>query len=240
MREMDSGDAIVPCSRIQIRNSCITGHRSRITHHASRSMCDTLVATPQYTADGALWFAKNSDREPGEAQLVEHLPARHQTSAKLQCTYLEIPQAARTNEILISRPFWMWGAEIGANEHNVAIGNEAVFTRLPYATTGLTGMDLLRLALERATTARDALDIITQLLAPHGQGGGCGYRNRKFRYHNSYIIADPGEAWVLETAGPHWAAERIRGIRTISNALSIGKDFDLLSDAAYSFAKHKG
>jgi len=203
-------------------------------------MCDTLVATPQYTADGTLWFAKNSDREPGEAQLVEHLPARHQTSAKLQCTYLEIPQAARTNEIVISRPFWMWGAEIGANEHNVAIGNEAVFTRLPYAKTGLTGMDLLRLALERAATARDALDIITQLIAAHGQGGGCGYRNRKFRYHNSYIIADPCEAWVLETAGPHWAAARVHGIRTISNALSIGKDFDLLSDAAYSFAKHKG
>src|SRR4051812_26833695 len=117
----------------------LTYSLSRITHHASRSMCDTLVATPQYTADGALWFAKNSDREPGEAQLIEHLPARHQISAKLQCTYLEIPQAARTNEIVISRPFWMWGAEIGANEHHVAIGNEAVFTRLPYAKTGLTG-----------------------------------------------------------------------------------------------------
>jgi len=203
-------------------------------------MCDTLVATPQYTADGALWFAKNSDREPGEAQLVEHLPARHQTTAKVQCTYLEIPQSARTNEIVISRPFWMWGAEIGANQHGVAIGNEAVFTRLPYDKTGLTGMDLLRLALERAATAREALEIITRLLAQYGQGGGCGYRNRKFRYHNSFMIADPGDAWVLETAGRHWAAERVRGIRTISNALSIGKQFDLLSDDAYSFAKGQG
>jgi secernin len=203
-------------------------------------MCDTLVATPATTEDGALWFAKNSDREPGEAQLVEHIPAHHHTSAKLQCTYLEIPQVERTSKIVISRPFWMWGAEMGANEHGVAIGNEAVFTKLPYAKIGLTGMDLLRLALERATAAREALDIITQLIAEHGQGGGCGYRNRKFRYHNSYIIADPTEAWVLETAGPHWAAEHVRGLRTISNTLSIGKEFDLISDDAYSFAKSKG
>jgi secernin len=203
-------------------------------------MCDTLVATPQFTADGALWFAKNSDREPGEAQLVEHLPARHHTAAKVQCTYLEIPQAGRTNEIVISRPFWMWGAEIGANEHGVAIGNEAVFTRLPYDKSGLTGMDLLRLALERAATAYEALEVITRLLGEHGQGGGCGYRNRKFRYHNSFMIADAQDAWVLEAAGRHWAAERVRGLRTISNALSIGQQFDLLSDEAYSFAKEKG
>jgi secernin len=203
-------------------------------------MCDTLVVTPQFTADGALWFAKNSDREPGEAQLVEHLPARRPTTATLQCTHIEIPQASRTNEVVISRPFWMWGAEMGANEHGVAIGNEAVFTRLPYAKVGLTGMDLLRLALERAATAREALGTITRLIDEHGQGGGAGYRNRKFRYHNSFIIADPTEAWVLETAGPHWAAQRVSGMRTISNALTIGKQFDLLSDAAYRFAKAQG
>ena len=187
-----------------------------------------------------MWFAKNSDREPGEAQVVEHLPARRNTTARLHCTYIEMEQIASTNEIIISRPFWMWGAEMGANEHGLAIGNEAVFTRLPYAKTGLTGMDLLRLALERTSAAREALEMITSLISEHGQGGACGYRNPRFRYHNSFLIADPNEAWVLETAGPHWAAERVRGVRTISNALSIGKNFDLMSEGAYSFAKQKG
>jgi secernin len=204
-------------------------------------MCDTIVAVPPATRDGSVWFGKNSDREPGEAQLVDHLPsANFAAGTNVTCTYITIPQARQTNEVLISRPFWMWGAEMGANSHGVAIGNEAVFTRLPYDKVGLTGMDLLRLALERASTAAESLDVITSLLTRHGQGGGCGYRNRSFRYHNAFVIADPTEAFVLETAGPFWAAQKVRGIRTISNALSIGADFDLISKDAYPFARSKG
>lgn len=204
-------------------------------------MCDTMVAVQNSTADGVVWFAKNSDREPGEAQIIEHLPRiNHHDSKTLQCTYLEIPQSRETNEVLLSRPFWMWGAEIGSNEKGVTIGNEAVWTKLPVEKTGLTGMDLLRLALERTTTAREALDLITWFLKKYGQGGSCGYRNKKFRYHNSFLIADSTQAWVLETAGPFWAAEKVQGIRTISNLLSIGKEFDLISDGAYSFAQSRG
>ncbi|MBL8188801.1 MAG: C69 family dipeptidase [Acidobacteria bacterium] len=204
-------------------------------------MCDTIVAVPPATKDAVVWFGKNSDREPGEAQIVEHLPARRfSSSTKLQCTYVELPQVGETYEVVLSRPFWMWGAEMGANARGVAIGNEAVFTKLPVPKTGLTGMDLLRLALERSATAREALDLITRLIADIGQGGLCGYRHKGFRYHNSFIIADPTEAWVLETADKHWAAERVRGVRTISNVLTIGKDFDLISDGAYEFAKAKG
>ncbi len=65
---------------------------------------------------------------------------------------------------------------MGANEHGVAIGNEAVFTNEPYADSGLTGMDLLRLALERASTAAEAVETITSLIERHGQGGGLRVR----------------------------------------------------------------
>ena len=75
-------------------------------------MCDTLAATPAATASGVMLFAKNSDRERNEAQFLELNPARrYGRGAVVRATYIAIPQAARTHAVLLSRPFWIWGAE---------------------------------------------------------------------------------------------------------------------------------
>jgi secernin len=183
-------------------------------------MCDTLVAV---TADGLL-FAKNSDRDANEAQVLEwHAGADHAAGASVRATWIEIPQVAHTNAVVISRPWWMWGAEMGANEHGVVIGNEAVFTKEPTkGEPGLLGMDLLRLALERATTAEEAVHTIVDLLERHGQVGSCSHEHPSFTYHNSFLVADQRGAIVVETAGRHWASEMVTGrARSISNGLTI-------------------
>jgi dipeptidase len=204
-------------------------------------MCDTFVALAEATATGGVVLAKNSDREPNEAHEVVHVPARdHAPGDLVRCTYRSIPQASRTHAVLLGKPYWIWGAEMGANEHGVVIGNEAVFTRVPHeAEPGLIGMDLLRLGLERATTATGAVDVITGLLEQYGQAGDCGHEH-PMRYHNGFLVADPREAWVLETAGREWVARRVDGAASISNAITTGAEFDRASAGLVPHAVAEG
>jgi dipeptidase len=174
------------------------------------------------TGDGLL-FAKNSDRDPNEAQFLDWRPAHeHAPGSRLHCTWIEIGQVPHTRAVLLSRPWWMWGAEMGTNDAGVVIGNEAVFTDAHEDEPGLLGMDLLRLALERAGSAAEAVQVIVELLERHGQGGSCSKEHPRFSYDNSFLVADPDGAIVLETAGRAWATEVVTGrARSISNGLTI-------------------
>lgn len=189
------------------------------------------------TDDGVL-FAKNSDRDPNEAQVLQwHPAATHVDGAPLAVTHREIPQVRRTHATVLSRPWWLWGAEMGANEHGVVIGNEAVFTRRAPGRArrgdapGVIGMDLLRLALERSTTRSEAVHTIVSLLEAFGQNGPCSHDNPGFTYDNSFLVADRDGAIVLETAGRAHATEEVTGRgRSISNGLTIAGFADRFTD----------
>lgn len=174
-------------------------------------------------SDDGVLFAKNSDRDPNEAQVLRwHPAADHAAGSEVRCTWTSIPQVARTRAVLLSQPWWMWGAEMGTNDAGVVIGNQAVFTRGRVAPDGLLGMDLLRLALERAGSTHEAVGVLTALLEQHGQGGSCSHEHPGFRYHNSFLVADAAGAVVVETAGREWATEAVTGPgRSISNGLTI-------------------
>lgn len=194
-------------------------------------MCDTVVALANSTRDGCVLFGKNSDREFNEAHIVVTLPsAEYAEGSILHCTYIDIPQVQHTHAVLLAKPYWIWGAEMGANEWGVAIGNEAVFSKVPAGKKpGLIGMDFLRLALERAKTAEEALHVIVGLLETYGQSGNCSLTHGLF-YHNSYLIADRKTAWVLETVDREWAALEVKNVYAISNGLTIGNHWDLSSE----------
>lgn len=205
-----------------------------------RVACDSLVALGGVTADGAVLFAKNSDRPAAEPQpLVQQAAQRHAPGTRLRCTYIDIPQAAATARLIGSRPYWCWGFEHGLNQHGVAIGNHTVFTRDGLGAPGLIGMDLVRLGLERAASAAQAVEVITALAEAHGQGGS-GYADKEWPYHNSFLIADRYEAYRLETSDRRWALRRVVEMDSASNHLGIGADWDALADGTIEHAIASG
>lgn len=205
--------------------------------------CDTFVALPPSTVGAQIIFGKNSDRPSDEVQEIVYFPGRsYGAGEELECTYIKIEQVGKTHAVVLSRPSWLWGAEMGANEFGVCIGNEAVWGKEEIDDEeALLGMDLVRLGLERADTAEGALDVIVGLLEKYGQGGNCMESPMAFTYHNSFLIADRKEAWILETAGQYWAAEKVdEGIKNISNNLSITTKIDREHPRMKEYAKTKG
>lgn len=200
-------------------------------------MCDTSVVLATATKNGEAFFAKNSDRDPNEAQYLVMIPAKdYGKDARVHCTYIDIPQVRHTYQVLLSKPYWMWGAEMGANECGVVIGNEAIFSKVPaLKEPGLIGMDYLRLALERSSSARVAVQTITNLLQQYGQSGNCS-REHGLYYHNSYLIMDGKEAYVLEMVDRMWIVKKVQDFYAISNAISITTEWDMISDGLIDYA----
>ena len=196
-------------------------------------MCDTLF---RKLKNGYV-FGKNSDRNANEPNLTLFYPRRKSTNKDLQCTYIKVDEVSETNALLLIQPSWMWGGEMGINEHGVMIGNEAVFTySRGKKVERLLGMDLLRLGLERGKSAKECLDIIVLLLEKYGQGGNCGF-NKPFYYDNSFLIADKNKAFILETSGKEWVSYEISSHYNISNRLSLNDGYLNGSNKRKNFAK---
>jgi secernin len=127
-------------------------------------------------------------------------------------------------------------------------GNTAIFTKSLHlenftGTTGLTGMDLLRFGLERGPSAERAVEAIIELLERYGQWGSAVARtpHEKGCYENAFLLADAKEAWVLETTGKRWIAEKIdSGFRALSNQPTIRDVWTKSSPDLEEFALNHG
>jgi secernin len=218
-------------------------------------MCDTWVAMPDATVSGQVILGKNSDRPVFDAQpLIFCARQSWPPGSTLQLEHSEIPQVEVTYATLGSSPYWCWGYEEGINEHSVVIGNEAIPTKSfralaeQYrqggpAALGLLGMDLVRLALERSRTAREAVDVMGALVEQYGQFGSAvpTKTHDLGGYDGSFLVADPGEAWIVEAVGRRWLARRIaHGTASISNQPTIRTAWDLGSRDVVDYAVEMG
>jgi hypothetical protein len=188
---------------------------------------EMLVALPRAAADKLTLFAHHSCRAAGEAHTLNHTAGRdHAFGEAVLLGDLRLPQPRRTHSVVAVRAGLRWGLEHGLNEHGLAAGRVPYRSKLAAAAGGLTGPDLVRLALERCTGARQAVDLAADLIVRHGQGevGPDGTAR-----DCALMFADRGEAFLLVVAGGHWAVQEARQVRAAGAACHVRADWDRVS-----------
>lgn len=206
--------------------------------------CDALVVMPNCTKDGSVIFAKEMDRGNNECPHIVSFPREHHKKGEMvKCTHIEIPQVEETYAVIGNQPFWMWGFECGMNEFGVSIADMAIWTKdkTKLEEKSLIGADLERLAIERGKTAYEAMHVLVDLLNEYGQWGNCtNVPGDVVVFNNSFLIADPNEAWMLETSNRRWVAKKVTDFMELSNAPMIGARYDEGSSDLVEYAKEKG
>ena len=186
--------------------------------------CDMLVALGPATVERQTLVGLNFFLAGRERCRLRHFPASHHTPDQTIATgQLELPQVRATHAVLGLQSEGTWGLLQGCNEQQVALGVSHWRSRLTPAQPGLSGSDLVRLALERSNSARHAVEVLTDLMARHGHGiPGTSSAS-------VFLVADPKEAYVLEAAGCCWALLDCRETRAVADVAMIRQDWQRLS-----------
>jgi secernin len=197
---------------------------------------DIIVALGQATVDGHTLFGHNCRLPARTALVLERIQGRaHAADERLTLHHITLPQARETLTTLGLQATGQWGYLHGLNACGVAVGCAALRTRLPCPRAGLLGSELVRLALERARTARQAADLIADLVGRHGQGWA-----EEQPADSAFLIADSREGFTLETAGRYWAQQEVRQVRAMSDFCTIRQDWDKVAHGLSTFAMEQG
>lgn len=173
--------------------------------------CTMVLVGKDATVDGSVLLAHNNDLPGHIASLIEIIPAKeHKPGDVIEFKNgLTLPQVPRTQRMLMMYCFYGFaeGDTIAVNEHQVALAggvslkadrNENARKLDPLVKTGVSGLVRI-VALERAKTARECVEIIGDLYSKHG-----------ISYPSGVGIADPNEIWYIEAGGGKcWAARRV-------------------------------
>lgn len=199
---------------------------------AATMACDQLVVLKSASADGNAIWAKNSNRANEECMgFVKYPGGKHKRGEMVQLSHIKIPQASVTYTVMGGHPYWSGGLEFGTNEFGVCAGNELINTKDPlhHEKESLNGHDLVRLGLERGKTAYEAMHVIIDMIEKYGQNGNAASPESGdvSVYWNSFLIADPNEAWILEVSDRRWIAKRVQdNIFALTNICSIRSTYD--------------
>lgn len=167
--------------------------------------CTNLIAGKKATADGSVMVTYAADSHNLYGTLTHTPAATHSPGEMRQVIDWdtnrplgEIPQPEKTYNVVGN-----------INEHQVCIGESTWGGHKELEdTTGNSIIDygsLIQIALERAKTAREAIDIMTGLVENYGYASS----------GESFSIADKNEVWVMEMIGKGaekgavWIAVRI-------------------------------
>ncbi len=165
--------------------------------------CTSLIAAKGATADGSVMVTYAADSHNLYGELYSQPAADHPEGSVRKIVEWDtgkplgdIPEAPHTY------------ATIGnMNEHGLTIAESTWGGREELAGTGLIDYgSLIYVTLQRAKTAREALKVMTDLVKEHGYASS----------GESFSIADPDEAWVMELIGKGkagkdavWVARRV-------------------------------
>lgn len=169
--------------------------------------CTNLVCSPGATTDGSVFVTYTCDGEFHPT--LERIPAGDHKPGEMQ----DIRNWSGQVVGQVPYPAHTWAVVNLQNEKQVSIAETTTGGRdeLTNDEGLLHYWTLMRLALQRSTTARECVEEMGRLVAAHG------YRSSG----ESYCIGDPKEAWVMEMVGPgkggqagkgpgaHWVAIRV-------------------------------
>lgn len=165
--------------------------------------CTSLIAAPGATAEGSTMITYAADSHVLYGELYNQPAADHPKGAMRKVIDWdsqkyrgEIPEVSHTY------------ATIGnMNEHGLTIAESTWGGRPELAGSGLVDYgSLIYITLQRAKTAREAIDVMTGLVDKYGYGSE----------GESFSIADPKEVWIMEMIGKGkndpgavWVARRV-------------------------------
>ncbi len=210
--------------------------------------CTTILVGKKLTADGSVILGHNEDMGlAATGRLWSQRARSYKENVSVDVPYINLPQPHRTHAYWASgNPKGSAGLGtstqhlpydsvlVGMNQWGVTMACNWAHSKEEAAPKkGIRRYAIRQLILERCKTAREAVELIGNLIDEYGQADWGGL---------IYNVADSNEAWVVETTTHHWAARRVPddAIYAVANQFTIGDDFDLASQDLAQFAETRG